>query len=81
LDYASNPDFNIGAMVGYKFFPEVDSWEANISTDSDTWYDLTDNPDLPALNLSGLVLGIYMHWSVPALTFNPASVMAGAMGR
>jgi hypothetical protein len=83
LDYASNPDFNIGAMVGYKLYPEVDGWEANISSDSDTWHNLTDEgyTDLPTLNLSGLTVAVYMHWSVPALTFDPGSMMAGAMGR
>ncbi|MBZ0263107.1 hypothetical protein K8I28_00440 [bacterium] len=84
IDYAFTPNFNLGIMAGYRAYPESQVWTYTVTTDDDSESGSLPNPstgELPRVNHSGMVIAVYMHFSPPALSFDPASMVQGMLGR
>jgi hypothetical protein len=79
VDWAATPDFNIGVQTAYKAYTVSDAWTLTIDPFLDgailTWDD-----SFPEINHSGLFFGLYMHYTPPALSFDPISLIRGALG-
>jgi len=79
LEYAVSPDVNIGLFGGYRLFPVSEVWTQEVSGPVDvavfSW-----NDEFPDINHSGIAFGIYLHFSPPALPFDPLSLLRGALG-
>lgn len=70
LDWAFSPDFNLGVQGGYKLYNPSTKWQ------SVSWYHFTSPSEI---DLGGLKFGIYLHWSPPALPFDPFGLLRGAL--
>jgi len=77
FEYAATPDFNIGLFCGYRLFPVSEVWTQEIDpfVEVHSW-----DEDFPDIDHSGAAFGLYMHYSPPALTFDPLSLLRGALG-
>ncbi len=76
-DYAATPDFNIGVGLGYRIYTVSDIWTVDLNGES---AEFTADDTYPEIDHSGLAIGLYLHWSVPELPFDPADWIRGAMG-
>ena len=78
FEYALTPDFNIGLSGGYRYFPESDLW--TITLDDVTLYDAVEIDGSPDVELTGLNFGLYLHYSPPALPFDPIGFVRSKIG-
>ncbi|NQU05483.1 MAG: hypothetical protein HQ568_05260 [Calditrichaeota bacterium] len=77
FEYAVSPDFHIGIMGGFQMFPDIEIWNVEVNQSGYTMADVDDQ--FPDVNHVGPCFGIYMHFTPPALPFDPASFIKGAM--
>lgn len=75
LEYAATPDVHIGVRGGYRLYAVSDSWTMELDDASHT--DAGD--DYPEVDHSGLAFGLYIHYTPPALPFDPISLFRGAV--
>ncbi|MFN3820821.1 MAG: hypothetical protein ACK4OO_00685 [bacterium] len=70
VDWAFSPSFNFGGRLGFRSYPPSRDWR---------W----SNGDIyalgPEVDLSGVQFGVYLHWSPPALPFDPWGLFRGAL--
>jgi len=80
LEWASSPDLNYGLRLGYRLYPESDVWTVDLKPGD--WSGVAD-PDypFPVVDHSGVMVGLYLHWSPPQLPFDPAGLIQGALGK
>jgi hypothetical protein len=80
LEWASSPDLNFGARLGYRLYPVSDVWTYTLKPGESG--DLTESGyPFPEIDHSGLTIGIYVHYTPPSLGFDPASMLQGALGK
>ena len=79
LDYAFTPDINIGFTAGYRIFPVSEIWTQELTPLFDdalvSWDD-----QYPDIDHTGITVGLYIHYSPPALPFDPLSFLRGSLG-
>jgi len=85
LEYALNIDCNIGVFAGYTFFPALDYWvlkykdkEVDMINKAKWLNEIDDSYQAPPRIYSiGETYGLYFHYSLPSLSFNPLEMMPG----
>jgi hypothetical protein len=77
LEYAVTPDFHIGVIAGFQMFPDIQVWDVTVNQSGFTMADVDDQ--FPDVNHVGPCFGVYMHFTPPALPFDPASLIEGAL--
>ncbi|MBL7190906.1 hypothetical protein ISS30_04360 [bacterium] len=77
LEYAHSPDLNFGLRAGYRFYSVADVWDVDGSE-----YNPDDYTDynFPKVDHSGLTISLYLHYTPPALPFDPIALLRGAAG-
>ncbi len=80
LDYAFTPDFNIGFTAGYRIFPVSEIWTQEL-TPIFPGALLTWDDEYPDIDHTGIAVGLYIHYSPPALPFDPLSFLRGSLGK
>ena len=77
-EFARSANVNMGFSAGMKFYAKSNVWTA---TDSDgNEYNLDPNYSFPEIDLGGITFGFYIHYSPPALLFDPVELIQGMMG-
>ncbi|MBO8151802.1 MAG: hypothetical protein H0Z30_04850 [Candidatus Marinimicrobia bacterium] len=78
LEYALGIDTNIGFFVGYDLFPPMDWWTIKCGRKEE---DLKNylSYQYPRIYSNGLSFGIYLHFSVSELPFNPFAILQSSL--
>ena len=80
FEYAATPDINLGLFGGYRLFPVSEIWTQELKPTYSgalvSW-----DEDYPDINHTGPALGIYLHYTFPALPFDPISYVQAMLGR
>lgn len=78
LEYAVNIDCNVGIFAGFQAFPAMDWWTVKYG---DEEIDVENYTDWAAPRISSIspTFGIYLHYSPPTLSFNPAALLQTGM--
>lgn len=77
-DYAMSANTNFGFTAGMKFYGKSAVWTAADSDGKE--YILDPTYPFPEIDLSGVTFGLYLHYSPPALSFDPIDMVKGMMG-
>ncbi len=80
LEWASSPDLNFGVRAGYRLYPKSDVWSFNLKPGDSGELVAEEGYPFPEINHSGLVIGLYLHWTPPELPFDPVGLFRGAIG-
>lgn len=74
LEFVLTPDFHAGAYTGFQAYPGSSSWSLDVDDES---YELLTTPgeDYPRFRNLGTHFGLYFHYQLPALPFNPLNVI------
>jgi hypothetical protein len=74
LEYALNIDCNVGVFTGYNIFAPMNIWYVKYD---DKEEDITNffAENYPKISSVGPTLGFYIHFSPPAIPFNPFAVV------
>lgn len=74
LEYALNIDCNVGVFTGYSVFAPMNIWYVKYD---DIEEDITNffAENYPKISSVGPTLGFYIHFSPPAIPFNPFAVV------
>lgn len=78
LEYAVNIDCNVGLFAGFQAFPPIDWWTIKYGDkeeDVKNWASFA----APRISSFSPTFGIYLHYSPPTLSFNPASLLQAGM--
>lgn len=78
LEYAINIDCNFGVFAGFQAFPAMDWWTVKYG---DEEVDVENYTGWAAPRISSVspTFGIYLHYSPPTLSFNPAALLQAGM--
>ena len=79
LEYALSIDTNIGVFAGFNAFPAVNSWIVRRDDDSIPVMNDLDNYNWPRISSIGKTFGLYFHYSIPSIPFNPGGALGNAM--
>ena len=74
LEYALNIDCNVGVFTGYNIFAPMNIWYVKYDEKEE---DITNffAENYPKISSVGSTLGFYIHFSPPAIPFNPFAVV------
>ncbi len=74
LEYALNVDCNVGVFTGYNMFAPMNLWYVKYD---DKEEDITNffEENYPKISSVGPTLGFYIHFSPPAIPFNPFAMV------
>ena len=80
-EFAASPNVNIGILAGMKFFGISNTWNAMLEhpNGEEETGEFDDTSAFPEIDHSGLVIGLYLHYTPPGLRFDPADWVRGAM--
>jgi hypothetical protein len=74
LEYTVNIDCNVGIFAGLNIFPPMDWWTVEYGDDEIDIIKLGDK-NSPEISTSGFTYGLYIHYSLPVLPFNPLAFL------
>lgn len=77
LDWAVTPDSNFGIIAGFRGFADTETWTLSLNpevAEVTVW-----DEDFPKVNHTGLIFGLYFHYTPPELPFDPIGFIQGTL--